>query len=135
MHKALLRRWCDAMLKYQLHDTGDTRLDGGLLCPACMRVHGRSADAILPLVTQWQTDGDERCLHAAEKLFAWSANMRRPDGSMNNDTNSSWNGHHGILRKCLGGNTALVRGQAARCRPRCMDSPLCRDGGVSLPKY
>ena len=37
MHKALLRRWCDAMLKYQLHDTGDTRLDGGLLCPACMR--------------------------------------------------------------------------------------------------
>ena len=27
MHKALLRRWCDAMLKYQLHDTGDTRLD------------------------------------------------------------------------------------------------------------
>ena len=34
MHKALLRRWCDAMLKYQLHDTGDTRLDGGLLCPA-----------------------------------------------------------------------------------------------------
>ena len=49
MHKALLRRWCDAMLKYQLHDTGDTRLDGGLLCPACMRVHGRSADAILPI--------------------------------------------------------------------------------------
>lgn len=92
MHKALLRRWCDAMLKYQLHDTGDTRLDGGLLCPGCMRVHGRSADAILPLVTQWQTDGDERCLHAAEKLFAWSANMCRPDGSMNNDTNSNWNG-------------------------------------------
>ncbi len=43
--------------------------------------------------------------------------------------------HHGILRKRLGGNAALVRGQAARCRPRCMDSPLCRDGGVSLPKY
>lgn len=29
MHKALLRRWRDAMLKYQLHDTGDTRLDCG----------------------------------------------------------------------------------------------------------
>ena len=42
MHKALPRRWCDAMLKYQLHDTGDTRLDGGLLCPACIRVHGRA---------------------------------------------------------------------------------------------
>ena len=102
MHKALLRRWCDAMLKYQLHDTGDTRLDGGLLCPACMRVHGRSADAILPLVTQWQTDGDERCLHAAEKLFAWSANMRRPDGSMNNDTNSNWNGITVFYANALG---------------------------------
>lgn len=102
MHKALLRRWCDAMLKYQLHDTGDTRLDGGLLCPACMRVHGRSADAILPLVTQWQTDGDERCLHAAEKLFAWSANMRRPDSSMNNDTNSSWNGITVFYANALG---------------------------------
>ena len=102
MHKALLRRWCDAMLKYQLYDTGDTRLDGGLLCPACMRVHGRSADAILPLVTQWQTDGDERCLHAAEKLFAWSANMRRPDGSMNNDTNSNWNGITVFYANALG---------------------------------
>ena len=102
MHKALLRRWCDAMLKYQLHDTGDTRLDGGLLCPACMRVHGRSADAILPLVTQWQTDGDERCLHAAEKLFAWSANMRRPDGSMNNDTNCNWNGITVFYANALG---------------------------------
>ncbi len=102
MHKALLRRWCDAMLKYQLYDTGDTRLDGGLLCPACMRVHGRSADAILPLVTQWQTDGDERCLHAAEKLFTWSANMRRPDGSMNNDTNSNWNGITVFYANALG---------------------------------
>ena len=102
MHKALLRRWCDAMLKYQLHDTGDTRLDGGLLCPACMRVHGRSADAILPLVTQWQTDGDERCLHAAEKLFTWSVNMRRPDGSMNNDTDNSWNGITVFYTNALG---------------------------------
>ena len=90
------------MLKYQLYDTGDTRLDGGLLCPACMRVHGRSADAILPLVTQWQTDGDERCLHAAEKLFAWSANMRRPDGSMNNDTNSNCNGITVFYANALG---------------------------------
>lgn len=102
MHKKLLRSWCDAMLRYQLHDTGDARLDGGLLCPACMRVHGRSADAILPLVTQWQTDGDERCLHAAEKLFVWSANMFRPDGSMNNDTNSNWNGITVFYANALG---------------------------------
>lgn len=102
MHKKLLRSWCNAMLKYQLHDTGDARLDGGLLCPACMRVHGRSADAILPLVTQWQTDGDERCLRAAEKLFTWSTNMRRPDGSMNNDTNSNWNGITVFYTNALG---------------------------------
>lgn len=53
-------------------------------------------------MTQWQTDGDERCLHAAEKLFAWSANMRRPDSSMNNDTNSSWNGITVFYANALG---------------------------------
>lgn len=136
MHKALLRRWCDAMLKYQLHDTGDTRLDGGLLCPACMRVHGRSADAILPLVTQWQTDGDERCLHAAEKLFAWSANMRRPDGSMNNDTNSSWNGitvfyANALGKHCFGTGTSCplptaMHGQPALPRWRSISAKILK---------
>lgn len=42
MHKALLRRWCDAMLKYQLHDTA-TRDWTAAALPCCMRVHGRSA--------------------------------------------------------------------------------------------
>ena len=125
MHKALLRRWCDAMLKYQLYDTGDTRLDGGLLCPACMRVHGRSADAILPLVTQWQTDGDERCLHAAEKLFAWSANMRRPDGSMNNDTNSNWNGITVFYANALGETLLCVFVTAGCASKNVHGFPLC----------
>lgn len=102
MHQKLLRRWCDGLLKYQIHDTGDARLDGGLLCPACMRIHGRCADAILPLVAQWQADGDVRCLHAAEALFRWSDNMRRPDGSMNNDVDSSWNGITVFYANALG---------------------------------
>lgn len=53
-------------------------------------------------MTQWQTDGDERCLHAAEKLFTWSVNMRRPDGSMNNDTDNSWNGITVFYTNALG---------------------------------
>lgn len=92
MIKPLLRDWCGALLHYQIHGTGDARLDGGILCPACMRVHGRSGDAVLPLVAMWAETGEERWLTAAEELFAWSENMVRPDGSYNNDTNSSWNG-------------------------------------------
>ncbi|MGN0983740.1 MAG: hypothetical protein ACI4OI_02760 [Gemmiger sp.] len=92
MHKKLLQNWCDALLRYQLSHTGDPRLDGGILCPACMRVHGRCADAILPLVTQWQLSGEEKYLTAAEALFDWSLHMVRPDSSYNNDTNSNWNG-------------------------------------------
>lgn len=34
MHKALLRRWCYAMLKYQLHDTS---------CPLQTAMHGQPA--------------------------------------------------------------------------------------------
>lgn len=92
MIELLLRDWCTALLHYQIHGTGDTRLDGGILCPACMRVHGRSGDAVFPLVTMWARSGEEQWLTAAEELFAWSENMVRPDESYNNDTNSSWNG-------------------------------------------
>ncbi|MDD4849135.1 MAG: hypothetical protein PHO10_00385 [Gemmiger sp.] len=92
MERQLLRSWCDGLLRYQIAGTGNPRLDGGILCPACMRVHGRSGDAVLPLITQWATSGAVRYLHAAERLFAWSETMLRPDGSYNNDTNSNWNG-------------------------------------------
>lgn len=92
MVKTLLRDWCGALLRYQIDGTGDPRLDGGILCPACMRVHGRSGDAVLPLVTMWAETGETRWLRAAERLFDWSENMVRPDTSYNNDTNSSWNG-------------------------------------------
>lgn len=92
MIKPLLKSWCEALLKYQITNTGNPRLDGGILCPACMRVHGRSGDAILPLVTMYAETKEARWLTAAEKLFDWSENMLRPDGSYNNDTNSNWNG-------------------------------------------
>ena len=110
-HKELLKSWCDAMLRYQLRDTGDSRLDGGILCPACMRVHGRSGDAVLPLVAQWRQSGDSRYLDAAERLFDWSENMVRPDGSYNNDTNSSWNGITVFIANALG-ETLLHYGAA-----------------------
>ena len=45
----LLTEWIDTLLTYQcvnLHSA----LDGGILCPACARIHGRIGDAVLPLM-------------------------------------------------------------------------------------
>lgn len=92
LQNRLLKNWCDGLLHYQLKTTGNSRLDGGFLCPACMHIHGRSGDAVFPLTVQWYVSGEERYLKAAQDLAVWSENMVRPDGSYNNDTISDWNG-------------------------------------------
>lgn len=111
MVKQLLLDWGGALLRYQIDGTGDPRLDGGILCPACMRVHGRSGDAVLPLTALWAETGEARWLRAAERLFAWSENMVRPDTSYNNDTNSNWNGITVFMANALG-ETLLHYGSA-----------------------
>ena len=45
----LLTEWMDAFLAYQ-YTCSDSALDGGVLCPACARMHGRIGDAVLPLM-------------------------------------------------------------------------------------
>ena len=92
MRKLLLLQWGEAMAGLQIHGTGNTRLDGGILCPACMRIHGRSGDAVLPFVSLYAETKEKQFLNAARDVFTWSENMVRPDGSYNNDTNSNWNG-------------------------------------------
>jgi len=92
MYKELLKSWCDAMLDLQIKEGEYGRIKGGIMCPACMRIHGRSADAMLPMLTMYKLTKDKKYLESAKMLFDWSENMVRPDGSYNNDTNSSWNG-------------------------------------------
>lgn len=49
MHKreelyfGLLKDWCDALISLQLSDTQRKELKGGMVCPACGRIHGRTA--------------------------------------------------------------------------------------------
>lgn len=89
---ALLQSWCDALLKYQIKDTGDPQLDGALLCPACQTIHGRCGELVYPLLTLCDRLGRQEYLEAARKLFDWSGSLFCSDGAMLNDGQSMWKG-------------------------------------------
>lgn len=88
----LLKKWCDGLLRYQIHGTGNPRLDGGILCPACMVIHGRCQELVYPLLCLADETGDTCYVKAAKELFRWGENLLCDDGSMYNDEQSSWNG-------------------------------------------
>ena len=88
----LLLAWCDALAGLQIDDPGRPVFDGGVLCPACGRIHGRCHEAAYPLLCAAELTGEEKYLRAAKKAFAWGANLLCDDGSLYNDPNSDWNG-------------------------------------------
>lgn len=89
---SLLHTWVDTLLEYQMKSE-DPHLDGGLICPACARIHGRCGDAVLPILCVAQHTGDTKYVTAAKRLMKWMDNVRMPDGSWMNDVNvSDWNG-------------------------------------------
>lgn len=88
----LLTEWMDTFLTYQ-YVSPHKALDGGVLCPACARVHGRIGDAVLPLMYLADKTGNQKYLLGAKRLMAWMENVHRPDGSWMNDVHvSDWNG-------------------------------------------
>lgn len=88
----LLRTWCERLLKLQRNEE-DPDLRGGILCPACGRIHGRCFDAVYPFLYLADADQDERYLEGAKRLFDWAErNVSREDGSWLNDTDSPWKG-------------------------------------------
>ncbi len=89
---ALLKEWCDELIKLQLtHERKE--LDGGILCPACSVIHGRCGDLVLPLMYLYSETKDERYKRCAEGVFYYSENnLLRPDGSYYNDVGSTWRG-------------------------------------------
>jgi hypothetical protein len=110
----LLRDWCGALIAHQV-PAGLPGLSGGVLCPACCRIHGRSGDAVYPLLLLYGRTGEAAYRDAARALFDWSADApTRPDGSWANEVVSGatpWKGitcfsvialgealhHHGAL--------------------------------------
>jgi hypothetical protein len=88
----LLLTWCDGLRAHQL--SGTATGGGGLLCPACQVIHGRSADAVYPLLAAFARTGREEYRQSALDLLAWSdAHATLPDGSWRNEpTGWPWRG-------------------------------------------
>ncbi|WP_300701635.1 hypothetical protein [Bacteroides sp.] len=88
----LLTEWMDTFLTYQL-DNLYPSLYGGVLCPACARIHGRIGDAVLPLMYLAEKTRNDKYLSAAKRLMAWMENVHLLNGSWMNDVHvSDWNG-------------------------------------------
>ncbi|MBR5424799.1 MAG: hypothetical protein IK108_12355 [Clostridia bacterium] len=81
----LLTDWCGALIRLQ-------REDGGILCPACGRVHGRCHEAVYPFLYLADKTGDGTYLTAAKKAFRWGGRLCCPDGGMLNDEGALWKG-------------------------------------------
>ncbi len=90
----LLLTWVGALLKHQIINDTTPALYGGLMCPACKRVHGRVADSIYPLVHMAHKKQDSRYMEAAKLLYQWmEQNVSEPDGSWKNETyTGAWKG-------------------------------------------
>jgi len=89
---ALLKVWCDGLLKLQSDSPGDPRSNGGLLCPVCGFIHGRSADAAYPLLCVAHATGQQKYADAAVRLQDWADNVTEPDGSWLCEFTSRWKG-------------------------------------------
>ncbi|MBI4977365.1 MAG: hypothetical protein HZC28_07790 [Spirochaetes bacterium] len=93
MYFDLLKTWCDALIRLQIKDITGSGIHGGIMCPVCSRIHGRSADAVYPLMYMAKATGDERYLKAAVDLQAWSDHVTARDGAwMNDPTGHEWKG-------------------------------------------
>ncbi len=93
-YESLLLTWCDALVAHQVRGLADATVDGGFLCPGCGIVHGRSADAIYPLLCAAKLTGRRSYVEAAKAVYAWSErNVSRDDGSwVNEPVLSDWQG-------------------------------------------
>lgn len=94
LYSDLLKSWCDALIGLQVTTVRDPALYGGILCPACTLIHGRSGDAVYALLRMARSTGDSKYIRAALLVHQWSEQqVSRPDGSWVNDVNlSQWKG-------------------------------------------
>jgi hypothetical protein len=81
---ALIKTWCDGLLAHQVAS------HGGLECPACQMVHGRSFDALYPLLHVAHATGEAKYLEAAIRVQAWSESLSLPNGCWLSNFGEQW---------------------------------------------
>jgi len=94
LYADLLTTWCDGIIARQVTAMRERALYGGLLCPACVLIHGRCGDAVYPFLRMARSTGNSKYLDAAVRVHEWTEQqVGRSDGSWVNDVNlSSWKG-------------------------------------------
>lgn len=91
--RALLRDWCEALLRLQIDAPSNPSEHGAFRCPACGFLHGRCADAVYPLLAMSGYTGSAKYHRAAIRVVEWSRNVDAPDGAWNNELDPhSWKG-------------------------------------------
>lgn len=89
----LLKSWVDRLISLQVKEAAESYFRGGIMCPACAKIHGRCGDAVLPLMYMASVTREDKYIHAAKELFDWSErNIVRADDSYINDSNNEWRG-------------------------------------------
>ena len=93
LYNGLLEQWCNALVDLQSTDISPV-LKGGFMCPSCKFIHGRSADAVLPLLYMADRTQKQKYLDAAIRVYDWAEyNVSQPDGSWINDLGKNpWKG-------------------------------------------
>lgn len=91
--EGLLRDWCQGLVRLQVIDPTRPAVHGSFRCPACGVPHGRSGEAVLPLLQTAELTGDMRYRDAAVAAVEWMRNVDAPDGSWTNQPDpQSWKG-------------------------------------------
>jgi hypothetical protein len=81
---AILKTWCDGLLAHQVAS------HGGLACPACEMIHGRSFDALYPLLHVAHETGEAKYLDAAIRVHVWSESLSLPNGCWLSNFGEQW---------------------------------------------
>src|SRR5262244_1457125 len=81
LYADLLTTWCDGMTARQATAMRERALYGGLICPACVLIHGRCVDAVYPFLLMARSTGNAKFLDAALRVYEWTEQqVSRPDG-------------------------------------------------------
>lgn len=91
VYEELFEKLKQGLVKYTLN-IGNKTMDGGFMCPACRKIHGRDDNAIYPFMFEAARTGDKKYLDMAKVLFVQQTENFCSNGSMVNGRNSSWNG-------------------------------------------